>query len=510
LKLPAFSVLGLALAGLAAAQEPAATQGLEIVEAVRMMLEHDPNLAVQEARLRGARGFLLSTRGSFDPVLSSSVTETETARPLTETSSESESLLSNAVGLTKRFRTGLSIQPQMELLRSREDVAGSEALNVGTFAFTVRQPLLRGRGREATAAPELSAEREVAASGLDLRQATSERVLAVASQYWVTRAAVLNLAILQETEDRARELFETSRKLIEADVLPAAELVQVEANLAAKESVRIAGEGALFSARMDLGREIGLERDRIAELPLPTDPFPELSPEAVPDAGDGDRLVAVALERRSDRAAALERRQGAEILFRATENALKPQVDLIFTPSYSGLVTGTSAQQFVSPLFRNVPGLSSSLSLSLSWPMANSQARGEQAQIRAILEESAFFQELVERQIGAEVPAAADAVARLTQQLRRATDAVRLFERAVQNEERKLRAGTSTLIDLITQRDRLTSARQAEVVAHRDLALALVRLRFETGTLVPEGEPAAITYPQLTSLPLEEAGEGRP
>lgn len=474
-----------------------------------MTLQQDPNLAVQEARLRGSRGALLSARGAFDPVLGSSVTELETESPLSETASSRESLLSNTLGLSKRFRSGLSIQPEMELVRTQEDGPG-EPLNVGTFAFTIRQPLLRGRGREATMAPELSAEREVTASGLDLRQTTAERVLAVASQYWVTRAAVLNLEILRETEDRARELLETSRKLIEGDVLPAAELVQVQADLAARESARIGGERTLFTARMDLGREIGLERDQIAALPLPTDPFPVVAPESLPDAGDQERLVAVALARRSDRAAAIERRQGVEILYRASDNALKPQVDLVFTPSYSGLVQGTDAQQFFSPLFRNVPGVSSSLSLSVSWPTRNSLARGNQAQIRAALEESAFFQELVERRIGAEVPAAADAVARFAQQLQRATEAVRLFERTVQNEERKLRAGTSTLIDLITQRDRLTSARQSEVLAHLDLALALVQLRFETGTLVPEGDPAAITYPQLTSVPLEEAGEAAP
>lgn len=502
--------LSLWLPGPAVAQEAPSAQGIGLLEAVRMALENDPNLAIEEARLQGARGALLSTRGAFDPVFRTSVGEIETAEPLTETTSQGQSFLSNTAGLEKRFRTGLSIEPQVELLRSQEDAAGAEALNVGTFAFTFRQPLLRGRGREATAAPELSAEREVAATGLDLRQTTSARVLAVVSQYWVTRAVVLDLAVLQETEDRARELLETTRRLIEADVVPAAELVQVEANLAAKESARIGGERTLFEARMDLGREIGLQRERIASLPLPADPFPVVAPESVPAPGAEGSFVAAALARRSDLRAAVERRQGAEILVRAAENALKPQLDLIFTPSYTGLVQGTSAQQFFSPLFRNVPGVSSSFSLNLSWPTQNSQARGERAQIEALREQSARFQELLERQIAADVPAALDAVVRFAQQLRRATDAVRLFERTVENEEKKLRAGTSTLIDLITQRDRLTSARQAEVSTHLSLSLALARLRFETGTLLPEGEPSSVEASRLTSVPLPEAGEATP
>ena len=73
------------------------------------------------------------------------------------------------------------------------------------------------------------------------------------------------------------------------------------------------------------------------------------------------------------------------------------------------------------------------------------------------------------------------------------------------NEERKLRAGTSTLINVISQRDRLTAARQGEVSAQLALALALVELRFATGTLLAaEGETKAVRYSRLTTLPSPE------
>ncbi|MFP5289360.1 MAG: TolC family protein, partial [Thermoanaerobaculia bacterium] len=107
------------------------------------------------------------------------------------------------------------------------------------------------------------------------------------------------------------------------------------------------------------------------------------------------------------------------------------------------------------------------------------------------------------RRIAADVPTALDAVSRNAEQLERATLAVRLFERAVVNEEKKLRGGTSTLIDLIAQRDRLTAARQAEVTAQLALALALLELRFETGTILPEGEVAANPV-LLTTVPFQE------
>ena len=505
----AFFFLGLA-AGAAAFAQPAEPPplpppGIGLAEAVQLMLAQDPNLMIEASRLRSSRGILLATRGAFDPVVNTSLTERELDDPLSESTSRQQSILTNSLGMTKRFRTGLSIEPEMDLTRTVED---DPALNVGTVSFTFRQPLLRGRGRETVAAPELSAERQVFASELDLRQTTAERALAVVSQYWLARAALLNLAVLEESERRARELLETTRKLIEADVTPAADLVQVEANVVAKETARIGGEQDLFEARQALGREIGLPPERIAGLPLPSDPFPVVLASAVPiaavaaggaEGADGPGWIARALERRADLQAARERRNAAEILLKAADNSLKPQLDLVFTPSYSGLVQGAGTETFFSPLYRNVPGAGSLLSVSLSWPTLNSRARGELAQTEAVREQSALLEDLISRQIGANVPIALDAVARGAQQLERATEAVRLFERAVENEEKKLRAGTSTLIDVISQRDRLTSARQSQVSAHLSLAVAVARLRFETGTLEPAGP--------LTTIPFGAGGE---
>ncbi|HEY4591220.1 MAG TPA: TolC family protein, partial [Thermoanaerobaculia bacterium] len=83
-----------------------------------------------------------------------------------------------------------------------------------------------------------------------------------------------------------------------------------------------------------------------------------------------------------------------------------------------------------------------------------------------------------------------------------------LYERAFLNEEKKLKAGTSTLLDLITQRDRLTAARQTEVAAELSLALSLLDLRFRTGTLVGSGggPTGEVELARLTTLPSPREG----
>ncbi len=121
-------------------------------------------------------------------------------------------------------------------------------------------------------------------------------------------------------------------------------------------------------------------------------------------------------------------------------------------------------------------------------------------------EQNELIEELIHRQIGANVPIALDALTRGAQQLERATEAVRLFQRAVENEEKKLRAGSSTLLDVISQGDRLTAAQQSQVLAHLDLAVAVARLRFETGTLVAD-DPAAVAPDLFTTIPFQTGSE---
>ena len=75
-RLPGIVILLLGLtAGGAVFAEPPAAPGIGLAEAVRLMLEQDPNLAIGESRLRSSRGVLLVTRGPFDPLVNTSLSE---------------------------------------------------------------------------------------------------------------------------------------------------------------------------------------------------------------------------------------------------------------------------------------------------------------------------------------------------------------------------------------------------------------------------------------------------
>ncbi len=484
----------------------AAARGLGLLDAVQMTLARDPNLGIVQARLESARGVLLSASGKFDTVLTDRLLDSDTRTSVGPGADFDLATVENDLGIAKLFRSGLSIAPAATLLRSRDSSVGPDTGNTAALSFALRQPLLRGRGRAATAAVELAAGREVAASERDLLETTAERVQAVAAQYWNVVAAQANLAILEDSEGSSRTLLETTRKLVAADVTPAGELVQLEANVAAKETARIGGELALFQARQELGHQIGLDAGEIGALPAAADPFPTAALPAPLDAG---RLIAAALAHRADLQAAQRRLESAAISVVAARNGLQPQLDLVLTPGYNGFAGGVGAGAFFDPLRRNVPGASFSVGFDLSLPIANRLAQGGLEQALAARRESALAVDLLVKAIGAGVPSALEAVVRDAAQLEQAALAVRLFERAVDNEEKKLRGGASTLIDVITQRDRLTAARQGDVQSRLALALALLDLRRQTGTLVAgSGEAATLRAADLVTVPAAGAEQG--
>lgn len=481
--------------------------GVSLLGVIEQMLALDPNIALEATRVESFRGALLVESSRFDTTLSTAVSRGESRNPISEDSSTRSEALDTTFRATRELRSGLELEPSVSLSQTDEE-GGGEAVNLGTIGFTLRQPLLRDRGRAVVTASERSAQRLLSAADLDLRHRISERVRAVAAQYWSVVAAWENLEILRTTEASARSFLESNRRLVAADVRPEASLVLLEADLADKESASLAGEQRLFEVRHNLALEVGLAPWEMGDLALPSEPLPDSAGAEVPNQDPAPNLIAVALRRRADFRAARQRYESEEILLRAADNALKPQVDLVVQPSWTGLVEGDDFGALLASGVNNVPGVSSSVSLVFSFPPANRLARGARVRSEANLRASELTLALLERRIGAAVPIALDAVRQSTLQLERAARAVELFERAVVNEEKKLQAGRSTLIDVINQRDRLTAARQTLVAARLDLALSLLDLRFETGTLL--GGPEDTLTPRVRREDLTTVPEVEP
>lgn len=477
--------------------------GMGLVEAVRLALTNDPEIRLVERQIDASRGSLLQAQSAFDPLLTSSLTASDSRSPQADGSTSSAEDLTTTVGWSQLLRSGQSLEPSLSLERQPAD---GGTFNTATVSFSLRQPLLQGRRPEAIQAFESSADFQLEAARLDWLHTTSLRLLAVVSQYWTVKASWLDLEILRSTEESSRALLDTTRRLIEAQLTPAAELVQLEADLVLRQANRLVGERDLFQQLQRLGNELGLDADRIAALPLPTDPFPAIELTQLPD--DPNLYLRQALRQRADLRADRQRLEADRQLRLAADDALEPRLDLVLTPSYSGLVDGAEGTDYFTSLWTQVPGLSATFGIELNWPLRRRAAAGSVLQAQAAVETRSLTLERDSKLVGSRVPSALEAVRRNAQRLERLEQAVGLFERTVENENKKLRAGTSTLIDVISQRDRLTSALQARNAAQLALAISVAELRFETGTLIVDEADLMATVDRLhftTLPPLETA-----
>ena len=506
---------GLVLAALgtrpAAAQsipEPV-TVGLGLADVVHVTLELSYAIRIQSEQIRFDEGSLSSVTGAFDPFLSASVTGgredtplTAAQRQLANASLSKSGFSTYRLGMSKQFRSGFSVSPGVEV--SRSDALGTDAAPlISTRAsLLVNVPLMRGRGTNLASAQVDAAETALQASELTFRHTSAQGLLQAVYAYWAYLSANRQLGILNESEERARQLLSETQALVEAGERPSADLDQLRANLADKITARIRAEQAHFEARQSLGLAMGLTFEQIERIPAPTEDFPAVAGvmEALPSA---QVLTDYALRHRHDLGSAREQEDASLSLFRAARAETRPRLDLQLDLGYSGLSEGGQLREYLPPIGQNdVSGPSAFVSFVYSLPTGNHSARGLRMQQEAAYTQSRLAADDLMRQVSSGVAVATAALQRSVLELSKAREAIGLYLTTVENEKKKLRLGMSTLFDVIIVEDRLRNAQLSEVTAQVRYAQALARLRFETGALIIEGGDLAAQVEALTTIPL--------
>jgi outer membrane protein TolC len=498
----------------AGAQPPAGA--LTILDAARVTIASQAEIQLQQQQVAFSRSTLQAVRGQFDPTLKGTVLRARDTLPLAtsqilQTGGLFESTITNTTlyraNLEKQFRSGLVVAPALEMVRQDLNYEPT-ASNRANVTLGVTQPLLRGRGTEIVTAAETAARLEVEASELDLQQVIASAVERTLEAYWLHVAALRGLQVLRDVEGRAGTLVTQVETLIQGGQRPAADLKQVQANLANRVAQRAASDLALVTSRQQLGLAMGISTVDIAALSLPGDPFP------VVDADDAASIPATtwfideARRRRTDLQAFQQRRQQAQVLRLQARDALKPQLDLSGSVGYAGLDEGSAFSRFLTPFAPG--GFNAAAGLVLEWPTLNNEAIGVLGRRESAHAQIALQAAELDRRIVAGVTAAAEAVRQSAVRVRSARVASALYRSAVTDEWEKLQLGLSTIIDLILTEDRATQSLLAEIDAETAHAIALARLRLETGTLVgaaggPVLDPARmVDRDRLTRVPEPE------
>lgn len=531
--------------------------GLTLAKVVSEALRRDPQIRIQRDTLEIKRGAQLSAAGTFDWRLRSGLSKSKEYTPysypvkiLTGIAKTTGFSTIFDFGLSKLFRSGISLSPQIRLQRSDNGMDKYNPYNTARIQFNLAVPLLKGRGEEAVAASERSAGFEYTAGGYQLIHTISQQLSSVVGAYWNYVAATSNLAISRESEARTMKMTNDTRTLIEMGERPAAEIKQLEAYLSDRTSERISMEQQLLEARHNLALAIG--RIGLREIELlegPADPFPvamlsDLGAEAClsmgmfakgieilalatdlpefkfalttfPDNGwwglkmsdafmPGEfwenLLVDLAVSRRNDLIAQKERIKGASVSLTSARDALQPDLNLNLTVGYSGIEEGHSTQNFIDPLVEGIYGMNVSASLNYDLPVDHKYDRGVVVQAEAnvrILKTQALD---IERRIRSSVKIALSSLRTTMELLKRAQESISLYEEAVENEKKKVDLGMATILDVVNMEDRLTNARKVLVSYQGAFANALSRLRYVTGTMVTQTQDG-LEVEGLTTIP---------
>jgi outer membrane protein TolC len=151
---------------------------------------------------------------------------------------------------------------------------------------------------------------------------------------------------------------------------------------------------------------------------------------------------------------------------------------------YQGLALDRGVGGALSSLYSNVPGLDASVQLSYELPLGSLAARGETVQSIAAYDQARIREAELRREIASGVRVARQALHHGRETLFASREAVAFSREAVENEKRKFQLGMSTLFDVILAEDALTNARLGEITGQQAYAVAIARLRYETGSIV--------------------------
>lgn len=407
-------------------------------------------------------------------------------------------------GFSRLFSSGIEIQPFVDgefsgnNFRGKprdKDFGGKGLEDLFTMraglGFTV--PLMRGRGATAVDARVRAAGMEQDAAGLTLDHQQSATALDTVLAYWALRGAQESLEVARTSVALQVQLAELTKALIDAGDLPGIELARAQANEARGRALLEDRQRRVRETRVDLATTMGLaSTGEESTLPTARDAFPAVT--TAPPAS----LEAFSMSQRKDVAAAEKRQAASEVLVKGAETELRSKLDLTGSAYFTALDEkrlGDAIDRWVGP--------SIDITASYEKPLGNNSAKGALAQAEADSRTRGIALADLQRQIRLRALRSAQTLPDAAERVRQTEQAVKLYQSTIESEVERFKAGESTLIDTVVTQQQYTESQLSLVSARQALALLIAQWRFETGTLLDNGQ---VVLPNLMTPP---AGAGR-
>ena len=471
--------------------EPVRILKLTLENSVRIALENNLGLELEELSTTIARYDAYGSWGAFDPVFSAT-------GGWNEQEFQGQSSLAGGVVVeddSLTFDSSLNV-PLMwtggsldfSLSHSNDETTNQFAAfatsttDVVTVALT--QPLLRGAWKRYATAMQREAEIAFEIQKEGEKEARQALVLDVVQGYWNLVSAVQELEVRVLSVQLAWTQLHQDERRLEVGTGTEVDVLQSKTNLAQQEEVRINAEFALRQAEDDLRRLLfqkprGDVDEYLDEWEIIIEPLTPL-PEVRDTKLDWRRSLERAIQLRPELWQRRLEIDAAEVQLERSRSEKLPQLDLALSSAGIGFDTDPDEARDTA-LGWDFPRHEASLTFSI--PILNRTAKYAERAARASLRQSRLIYDRQELDILTEVRAAVRDVAYRAESVQAAQTSAELAARQLEAEEARHRIGLSTtFLVLDFQRD-LAEARSTLVAARAAYAMALASLRFSEGLL---------------------------
>jgi outer membrane protein TolC len=509
-----------------AAPQQDAPLRLSLADALRLALEQNLDIAVIDYDRRIARERIVTELGAFDPVIGVgtpgatamvgspgggfgqaapaaggigySSSETPSTSALAGADVSRAAAFATRAQVRQRFDFGLSYEAAYDVGRSTTNstftsLDPSWSNNLG---FAVSQPLLRGRGKEASGSQLLLAQRNRTVSEENFRAQVNGILFDVVNAYWELVFAERNMQVAESSSQLAQEQLGRTRDQVEVGMLAPVEETQAQVAVAQRRNDLILARNASANAA-DTLRAL-LEAESLpggweTELVVTEDPA------VTPRPADVDAALQAALANRPEVVAAEATIAANRVQVDKARSDLLPALDLVGSLLYQG-IGGDRLVRGAFPdtrIIEVIPGgygdaLSQLFGLgfgtwrigfNFSMPIGNHAAEGNFAQATLAEDQARAELQRIRQQTLLEVRQAARSVDDAGE-LMVSTRATReLAEQQLAIEQDRFEVGMSTNFEVLAFQDDLARAQVQELRAMIDYLRAEAALARVTGSL---------------------------
>jgi outer membrane protein len=440
------------------AMPAAAQQGspLTLQEAEQRALDKNPSIAAARLATQGATFTVVETRAAYRPLFTTTIAQRSQTNPGTTQLSGGREVTNDAL----TFGTSVSQVLPWGGGSVSVDVSGSRNATSNAFAtynpsfssgvtFSFVQPLFGGRSFDATRAAIEQAEIGSDIADVALRRETASTLAGVRRAYWELVYAMDALETARESEALAQRQLDENRRRAELGTIAQVDVVEAEAEVAARHQAVVQAEGAWRTAQVTLKQLMVADAgDPIwNSLLTPVD-----RPEATTRTIDVPSAIERAVSNRSDAQIARKERESAATAVNLLGEQTKPSVDLVAQYGVNGIggtqilrqagvfgsdIVGTSPGGYLDVL-RSIGALDYptwSVGLNVNVPLGNSAAQAALARAKVQQRQLNVGIQALEVAIAGQVTRIAEQVRSAEEQIRAAAAARALAQKRLDAEE---------------------------------------------------------------------------